>query len=189
MVDMGLVVSVILLLLPCSLASQSVAQPRQGDPRWLDSMHFATHKFQTFSSICPKGEDKRRYFRFLNLITWVKFDNEECAADTGDNGTCYTRCWRQLYLKSYLKFLTFLWSNTLYHDNPSPQPSSSISDACSTECAQYGGVAQGTCAAGFGVCCVLQVPPCCVLKAFSWTLKLSSHQTHRSTGCLEKNLL
>lgn len=54
--------------------------------------------------------------RFLNLITWVKFDNEECAADTGDNGTCYT----------------------------------------STECAQFGGTAQGSCAAGFGVCCVLQ---------------------------------
>jgi len=84
MVDVCLVVSVILL--PCCLASQSLAQPRQGDPR------------------------------FLNLITWVKFDNEECAADTGDNGTCYT----------------------------------------STECAQYGGVAQGSCAAGFGVCCVLQ---------------------------------
>ena len=29
--------------------------------------------------------------KFLNLITWVKFDNEECAADTGDNGTCFTR--------------------------------------------------------------------------------------------------
>ena len=58
-------------------------------------MHFATHKFQMSSSICPKGgrmgEDKSGDFRFLNLITWVKFDNEECAADTGDNGTCYTR--------------------------------------------------------------------------------------------------
>ena len=38
------------------------------------------------------SSDKIGYFRFLNLITWVKFDNEECAADTGDNGTCYTRC-------------------------------------------------------------------------------------------------
>ena len=53
MVDVCLVVSVILL--PCCLASQSLAQPRQGDPRWLDSMHFATHKFQMPSSICPKG--------------------------------------------------------------------------------------------------------------------------------------
>ena len=44
------------------------------------------------------GEDKSGDFRFLNLITWVKFDNEECAADTGDNGTCYTRWREQLWL-------------------------------------------------------------------------------------------
>ena len=54
MLDAGLVVSVILLL-PCSLASQSLAQPRQGDPRWFDSVHFADHKFQMPPSISPKG--------------------------------------------------------------------------------------------------------------------------------------
>ena len=55
--------------------------------------------------------------KFLNLITWVKFDNTECAATSGDNGTCFT----------------------------------------SNECSEIGGVADGTCATGFGVCCVLQV--------------------------------
>ena len=35
--------------------------------------------------------------------------------------------------------------------------SSQNCNCLSTECAQYGGVAQGACAAGFGVCCVLQV--------------------------------
>ena len=104
------------------------------------------------------GEDKRGYFRFLNLITWVKFDNEECAADTGDNGTCYTR-WGEQILASYQLF------GSQY--NISPQP---WCITRSTECAQYGGVAQGSCAAGFGVCCVLQVPhlPVSIFK----TLKL-----------------
>ena len=55
--------------------------------------------------------------KFLNLITWVRFTNEECAANTGDNGTCFT----------------------------------------SGECTDFGGKAAGTCASGFGVCCVLQV--------------------------------
>jgi hypothetical protein len=55
--------------------------------------------------------------KFLNLITWVRFTNEECAATTGDNGTCFT----------------------------------------SAECTEFGGKASGTCASGFGVCCVLQV--------------------------------
>ena len=55
--------------------------------------------------------------KFLNLITWVKFDNTECAATSGDNGTCFT----------------------------------------SNECSEIGGTADGTCASGFGVCCVLQV--------------------------------
>jgi len=54
--------------------------------------------------------------KFLNLITWVKFDNTECAATSGDNGTCFT----------------------------------------SNECSEIGGTADGTCASGFGVCCVLQ---------------------------------
>ena len=55
--------------------------------------------------------------KFLNLITWVKFDNTECAATSGDNGTCFT----------------------------------------SNECSEIGGTADGTCATGFGVCCLLQV--------------------------------
>ena len=55
--------------------------------------------------------------KFLNLITWVKFDNTECAATSGDNGTCFT----------------------------------------SNECSEIGGTPDGTCATGFGVCCVLQV--------------------------------
>ena len=55
--------------------------------------------------------------KFLNLITWVQFDNTECAATSGDNGTCFT----------------------------------------SNECSEIGGTADGTCASGFGVCCVLQV--------------------------------
>jgi len=54
--------------------------------------------------------------RFLNLITWVKFDNDECASTLGDNGTCYT----------------------------------------AAECEEFGGKAAGTCASGFGVCCVLK---------------------------------
>merc|ERR1719264_1075654 len=28
--------------------------------------------------------------KFLNLITWVQFENTECAGSTGDNGTCFT---------------------------------------------------------------------------------------------------
>ena len=55
--------------------------------------------------------------KFLNLITWVKFTNDECSASTGENGTCYT----------------------------------------TQECTEFGGKASGTCASGFGVCCVLQV--------------------------------
>ena len=55
--------------------------------------------------------------KFLNLITWVQFDNTECAGTSGDNGTCFT----------------------------------------SNECSEIGGKADGTCATGFGVCCVLQV--------------------------------
>jgi hypothetical protein len=55
--------------------------------------------------------------KFLNLITWVRFTNDECAATTGDNGTCFT----------------------------------------SSECTELGGKAAGSCASGFGVCCVLQV--------------------------------
>ena len=55
--------------------------------------------------------------KFLNLITWVKFDNTECAGTSGDNGTCFT----------------------------------------SNECSEIGGTPDGTCATGFGVCCVLQV--------------------------------
>ena len=55
--------------------------------------------------------------QFLNLITWVQFENTECAGSSGDNGTCFT----------------------------------------SNECAEIGGTADGTCASGFGVCCVLKV--------------------------------
>jgi len=54
--------------------------------------------------------------KFLNLITWVRFSNDECGGTTGDNGTCYT----------------------------------------AAECEEYGGTAAGTCASGFGVCCILQ---------------------------------
>ena len=32
----------------------------------------------------------RKSGKFLNLITWVRFTNDECAATTGDNGTCFT---------------------------------------------------------------------------------------------------
>ena len=73
-----------------------------------------------------KNEDEAKYRlstkvskipKFLNLITWVQFDNTECAATSGDNGTCFT----------------------------------------SNECLDIGGTADGTCASGFGVCCVLQV--------------------------------
>ena len=28
--------------------------------------------------------------KFLNLITWVQFDKAECAATSGNNGTCFT---------------------------------------------------------------------------------------------------
>ena len=55
--------------------------------------------------------------KFLNLITWVQFENTECAGTSGDNGTCFT----------------------------------------SNECTEIGGTADGTCASGFGVCCVLKV--------------------------------
>ena len=66
--------------------------------------------------------------KFLNLITWVKFDNTECAATSGDNGTCFT----------------------------------------SNECAEIGGTADGSCASGFGVCCVLQVCTGWVVTHWSW---------------------
>jgi hypothetical protein len=65
--------------------------------------------------------------KFLNLITWVKFDNTECAATSGDNGTCFT----------------------------------------SNECAEIGGTADGACASGFGVCCLLQVCTGCVVTHWS----------------------
>ena len=55
--------------------------------------------------------------KFLNLITWVQFENTECAGSAGDNGTCFT----------------------------------------SNECTEIGGSADGACASGFGVCCVLKV--------------------------------
>jgi len=66
------------------------------------------------------GDRLTKKGKFLNLITWVRFTNDECAATTGDNGTCFT----------------------------------------SSECTDLGGKAAGTCASGFGVCCVLQVHFC-----------------------------
>ena len=58
--------------------------------------------------------------QFLNLITWVQFENTECGGVTGDNGTCFT----------------------------------------TNECKEIGGTADGSCASGFGVCCVLKVNIC-----------------------------
>ena len=111
--------SLLLLPLPC-LASQSLAQPGTRDNRWcpltttppaIYITHLATTPAPTTppaiytthlaitlapttppaNSSTPPATPAPSYFRFLNLITWVKFDNEECAADNGDNGTCYTR--------------------------------------------------------------------------------------------------
>ena len=71
----------------------------------------------TFAAIDHEQDQRVKSPKFLNLITWVKFDNTECAATSGDNGTCFT----------------------------------------SNECSEIGGTADGTCASGFGVCCILKV--------------------------------
>ena len=43
---------------------------------------------------CSYVQDRSKFIeiltQFLNLITWVQFENTECAGDSGDNGTCFT---------------------------------------------------------------------------------------------------
>lgn len=56
------------------------------------------------------------FFSVLSLFTVVKFQNQGCAASSGDNGTCLT----------------------------------------GSECQDRGGVASGTCANGYGVCCLCE---------------------------------
>jgi len=58
--------------------------------------------------------------KFLSVFQIVKFKNEVCSADSGEDGTCFTEA----------------------------------------ECSAKGGVASGTCASAFGVCCVFTVSAC-----------------------------
>ena len=47
-----------------------------------------------FQCKCSNVWDRSKFIeilnQFLNLITWVQFENTECAGDSGDNGTCFT---------------------------------------------------------------------------------------------------
>jgi len=110
----------ILLLLLLSYATclkSELREPREG---W-----FLDHQYGSVDE--PAVEDqtadvqankhRSRLSKFLNLITWVRFDNDECLATTGENGTCYT----------------------------------------ADECEEFGGKPSGTCASGFGVCCIVQL--------------------------------
>ena len=82
-----------------------------------EELKLYSKKTKSFLKSSTKLDIDGRKCKFLNLITWVQFENTECAGTTGDNGTCFT----------------------------------------SNECKDIGGTADGSCASGFGVCCVLKV--------------------------------
>ena len=73
----------------------------------------------------------RRHGRFLNLFSVIRFSNVPCTTKIGINGTCYTekQCSGGLRYSSLslIQMLTIMIEKL--------------------------GVAQGTCAGGFGVCC------------------------------------
>jgi len=110
----------ILLLLLLSYATCLKSELREPQEGW-----FLDHQYGSVDE--PAVEDqtanvrankhRSRLSKFLNLITWVRFDNDECLATTGENGTCYT----------------------------------------ADECEEFGGKSSGTCASGFGVCCIVQL--------------------------------
>jgi len=106
---MGPLQRIVGILLVGNVLGAEIIQNQRAAQAFYDETHEA-------DAVSQNNRDEK----FLSVFQIVKFKNEVCSADSGEDGTCFTEA----------------------------------------ECSAKGGIASGTCASAFGVCCVFTVSAC-----------------------------